>query len=233
MSRRSDEERQFFYEGIAHQYDRVMNRYDLDRRLQIVFEELCRPGELRGARVLDVGCGTGWFSQRARHAGASVVSTDIAVSMLRETRKKCETHRVVADACNLAFSTGSFDVVIASECIEHTLDPFRAVQEMHRVLRPGGSLIVTVPNRVWRFSATIAERLKLRPYEGLENWVGWGDLRRHLDALSMRITAMRGFHLFPPVLRVTWSFLGWADRAGTTMPLGALMLNIAVRACKA
>ena len=232
MKRRSVRDRLYFYDTIADRFDVVMNAYDLQRRLDIVFDELCPPERLRAAAVLDVGAGTGWFSQRALASGACVVSTDIAVAMLHQTRVKCNVPVVASDACHLALRSESFDVVIASECIEHTLDPLRAVREMHRVLRPGGSLIVTVPNRLWRFSATIAAWLKVRPYEGLEHWVGWGQLQRTLTLLGMRIVVMKGFHMFPPIFRITWPWLRGVDRYGSHRALGPLMLNIAVKADK-
>jgi 2-polyprenyl-6-hydroxyphenyl methylase/3-demethylubiquinone-9 3-methyltransferase len=137
---------------------------------------------------------------------------------------------VAADACVLPFPPSTFDVVISSECIEHTVDPIRALREMGRVLKPGGALIVTVPNRLWRISATVAAILKIRPYEGLENWVGWRQLKRELSAMRLTITSMAGFHLFPPVVRRTWPFLRVMDRFGGA--IGPLMLNIAVKARK-
>lgn len=220
----------FFYDTIADRFDAVANPYDLHRRLVIVFDELLGRETLAGRSVLDVGCGTGWFSQRAPARGARVTSLDIGENLLRQVREKCASTLVAADACLLPFVSDAFDVVISSECIEHTLDPGAALREIHRVTRPGGLLLVTVPNRLWRVSATVAAALKLRPYEGYEHWVGWFELRRLLRHLRAAIVEMRGFHVVPPLLPATWPWLRRVDRVGRV--LGPVMLNIAVLARK-
>ena len=50
-----------YYDTIADEFDRLMNPYDLNRRLEVVFDELLGDQALRGKRVLDVGCGTDPF----------------------------------------------------------------------------------------------------------------------------------------------------------------------------
>jgi 2-polyprenyl-6-hydroxyphenyl methylase/3-demethylubiquinone-9 3-methyltransferase len=216
----------YFYDTIAARFDAVMNPYDLHRRLELVFEEMLGGEDLRGRTVLDVGCGTGWFSQRAAERGARVTSLDIGLSLLEQVRAKADPDLVAADACALPFRDGAFDVVLSSECIEHTLDPRRAAAEICRVARPGGLVLITVPNRLWRFSATVAAVLKLRPYEGYEHWLGWGDLRRVLVRSGVAVSRMRGFHLLPPVWRRSWPVLRRLDEYGET--LGPMMVNIAV-----
>jgi SAM-dependent methyltransferase len=223
-------EKVFFYDRIADSFDAIMNRYDLGRRLELVFDRFLPVDELTGRSLLDVGAGTGWFSQRAVAAGARVVALDVGLRLLTKVREKCNARLVAADACRLPFADRSFEIVLSSECIEHTPDPLGAVREMIRVLRPGGVLVVTVPNRLWRLSAVAAAVLKLRPYEGLENWVSWPALRRTLRAGGLTITTMVGFHLFPPVVRVTWPLLRAADGLGGVA--GPLMLNIGVKARK-
>jgi 2-polyprenyl-6-hydroxyphenyl methylase/3-demethylubiquinone-9 3-methyltransferase len=220
----------YFYDTIADRFDELVNAYDLRRRLEIVFDELLGPGDLTGRTVLDVGCGSGWFSREAARRGARVTSLDIALRLLHETGRKAETRRVNADACAMPFADGAFDMVISSECIEHTLDPRLALREIHRVTRPGGRLLVTVPNQAWHFSATIAHVFKLRPFEGYENWLGWWEIRRILGGLHARIEQMRGFHLVPPLVRATWPLLRRADALGAA--IGPAMLNIAVLARK-
>jgi 2-polyprenyl-3-methyl-5-hydroxy-6-metoxy-1,4-benzoquinol methylase len=220
----------YFYDTIAERFDAVANPYDLHRRLEIVFDELLGAEDLSGRSILDAGCGTGWFSQRAAARGARVTALDIGLALLRQVRQKTHPALVAADVCLLPFRDGAFDVVISSECIEHTLDPRRALSELARVTRPGGLLLVTVPNRAWRFSATIAAWLRLRPYEGYEHWLGWREMRRLLGRAGVSILEMRGFHLVPPLARASWALLRSADRYGRT--LGPVMLNIAVLARK-
>jgi 2-polyprenyl-6-hydroxyphenyl methylase/3-demethylubiquinone-9 3-methyltransferase len=212
----------YFYDTIADRFDELVNPYDLQRRLEIIFDELLGAGDLQGLSVLDVGCGS---------RGARVTSLDIALQLLYETRRKVQTERVNADACALPFGDASFDLVISSECIEHTLDPRLALREIHRVTRPGGRFVITVPNQAWHFSATIAHLFKLRPFEGYENWLGWWEIRRLLGKLHAPIERMRGFHLVPPLFRPTWPLLRRFDGLGVS--IGPVMLNIAVLATKA
>jgi SAM-dependent methyltransferase len=226
----TDRHKRYFYDTIAADFDRILNPYDLERRLEIVFDELLSPDELKGKRVLDVGAGTGWFSQRAARSGACVTSTDIGINMLRQIRGRNGSRLFASDACDLGLAAETFDVVLSSECIEHTPDPLRAVREMCRVLRRPGVLVVTTPNRVWHFSAVIAERFKLRPYDGLENWVGWRELRSTVESEGLKLVTMHGFHIVPPLFAPLWSPLRAIDRYGRF--LGPLMLNVAFRAEK-
>jgi 2-polyprenyl-6-hydroxyphenyl methylase/3-demethylubiquinone-9 3-methyltransferase len=220
--------RAYFYDTIADRFDDLSNPYDTQRRLEIVFDELLGAADLTGRSVLDVGCGSGRFSARAAARGARVTALDIGVRLLQRTRQRCPARPVAADACLLPFRSGSFDVVIASECIEHTTDPLHAVEEIHRVTRPGGRFLITVPNQLWHFAATFAATFKLRPFEGYENWVRWRQLREAIETLGAEIEAMRGFHLVPPVVRASWPLLRRADALGTA--LGPVMLNIALLA---
>jgi 2-polyprenyl-6-hydroxyphenyl methylase/3-demethylubiquinone-9 3-methyltransferase len=220
--------KKFFYERFAGEFDERMDRYDLTRRLEIVFGELLGGEALAGRLFLDAGCGTGHFSRRAAKRGAEVVSLDVGPALLAKVAGKCSSHPVIGDVLSLAFADRSFDFVLSTEVIEHTVDPEAAVRELVRVLKPGGTLVLTVPNRFWHFSVSLANALKIRPYEGYENWMGWSRLRERLWKEGLTVKEMRGFHLFPFVLRSTHGLLRRLDRYGAR--LGPFMVNIAVRA---
>jgi 2-polyprenyl-3-methyl-5-hydroxy-6-metoxy-1,4-benzoquinol methylase len=212
-----------FYDSIASDFDVIMNHYDLQRRLEVIFDQLLGGRDLRGCKLLDAGCGTGYFSQRALTASANVVSLDIGVNLLKEARKKGAPQPVAGDVTRLAFHDDTFDVVISSECIEHTPSPQTAVSELIRVLRPGGTLVVTCPNRFWHWSCRLANALGIRPYCGLENWPSWSSLRNWTRANGIEISEHVGLHLFPFVLKPTHGLLRFLDRAGKK--LGPLYVN--------
>ena len=111
-----------------------------------------------GARVLDVGCGPGRHSWEAYGCpGVDVVAADIshdivawALLMLGSMVDNQESgggsaYGAAVDATCLPFATGSFDFVICSEVLEHIPDDRRAVTELARVLKPEGTLVVSVP----------------------------------------------------------------------------------------
>lgn len=224
-------DRQRFYDGIADEFDAVMNRYDLERRLEVMFDDLLGGADLRGALLLDAGCGTGEFSTAAMARGARVISIDIGPKLLARTRSKGVEHVVAADVAALPFRTGTFDVVLSSECIEHTPSPRGSVLELTRVLRPGGRLAVTCPNRTWYWSCAVADRLGIRHYAGLENWPRWSALRRWAAEGGVRVVTHRGLHLFPFVLSSTQPLLRWLDRFGHRV--GPLYVNQCLAGTKA
>jgi SAM-dependent methyltransferase len=90
------------------------------------------PVPLAGARVLDVGAGTGIAGTIARQQGAAcVVATDRAPGMLR--RNATERTAVVADAYDLPFPDGAFDLVVAAFLVNHLDEPARGLREFRRV----------------------------------------------------------------------------------------------------
>jgi 2-polyprenyl-3-methyl-5-hydroxy-6-metoxy-1,4-benzoquinol methylase len=212
-----------FYDGIASDFDRIMNVYDVARRLEVVFDELLGGLDLRGRRVLDAGCGTGIFAARAQERGARVVALDLGMNLLKVARQKVGPRVVASDVTDLGLATASFDLVLSSECIEHTRSPRAAVREMIRVLRPGGSLVITCPNRFWLWSCVLANALGMRPYHGLENWPRWSELRGWVEENGVEIERHVGLHLFPFVLSASHPALRLLDRAGDL--LGPIYVN--------
>jgi SAM-dependent methyltransferase len=150
-----------------------------------------------------------------------VTSLDVGPRLLDQVAAKCHSERVVGDVTRLPFADGSFDVVLATEVIEHTLDAGRAVSELVRVTAPGGLTVITTPNRLWLWAVRLATRLGLRPYEGVENWIRRGDLQRALESQPVEVLEFRGFNAVPfggPAGRIA----AIAERGG----FGALAVNV-------
>lgn len=103
----------------------------------------------RGARVLDVGCGPGWFWEACTHLPDDMELTlvDQSANMVTEAIDRLAhldiAGHVVADAMDLPFADQSFDVVTAKHVLYHVADAAGALQEIRRVLVPGGRCIVT------------------------------------------------------------------------------------------
>jgi len=100
-----------------------------------------------GDRVLDVGCGEGAFCAELEAAGARPVGVEVAERALERARTRHPGLRfeLVAAHGPLPFDDAEFDVVWASEVIEHVADTARWLSELRRVLRSGGRLMVTTP----------------------------------------------------------------------------------------
>ncbi len=113
-----------------------------------------RPGE----RLLDLGCGFGRHAFEGLRRGADVVAFDYSIEELRqvnalfaalvaegEAPEGATGASARGDAHRLPFPDGCFDRIIASEVVEHLPDDATAIRELARVLRPGGTMAVTVP----------------------------------------------------------------------------------------
>ena len=104
-------------------------------------------GRLRGARVLEVGVGTGYFGAWLAALGAQVVGVDLSMPMLRQAQAKgLPVGLLRADAGALPLAAGSFDVACTVTMLEFVPEPRRALDEMWRTLRPGGRMVVGVLN---------------------------------------------------------------------------------------
>ena len=222
-------DKMYFYEEFSGQFDSKMNMYDTNKRVQVIFDELLQE-DISGKYLLDAGCGTGWFSKKACERGAQVVSMDLGEGLLSEVKKKCNSSRIVGSILEIPFNENTFDIIVSSEVIEHVPDPYQAIEELFRVLKPGGTLVLTTPNKLWYFAIWIANTFKLRPYQGLENWTGWYEMKKNMRKIGFEIKEMKGVHLFPFVSPVFYPILNFAHRFSHFF--GPLMLNIAVKATK-
>jgi len=148
-----------------------------------------------GERVLDLGCGFGRHAFEAARRGADVIAVDRSAEELQQVNglfaamrldgeipAKSITRAVRADLLALPFPDDYFDVVMASEVLEHIPDDEHAMAEIARVVRPGGRVAVTVP-RWW------PERICWALSDDYHNVEG-GHVRIYRgDELAQRLTA--------------------------------------------
>jgi ubiquinone/menaquinone biosynthesis C-methylase UbiE len=151
-------------------------------------EVLARLEGVGGQDVLEVGCGEGMMFE-----GTSVSPVQMDVSLTRVSRAagKCR-YLLCGDGYDLPFAGESFEVVLLIAVLEHTREPWRVLAEARRVLKPGGRVVMVVPN-----DATMsAGRLLLRKfpirYPDHVTFTTPGKMRRWL-ADGFRIT--EAFHL--------------------------------------
>lgn len=105
---------------------------------------LLSPLDLRGRRVLDVGCGTGGV---LASLGAEVASVgvDRSRAALAHCRRRGIRHLACADGDRLPFAAESFDVITMLDVLEHFADEAALLASVRALLRPGGTLLVSVP----------------------------------------------------------------------------------------
>lgn len=111
-----------------------------------------------GTRFIDIGSGPGRHSFEAIRRGSAVIAFDLSAADLAKAQEGFEMLRAggefpagaqastqVGTVCQMPYETGAFDVVLASEILEHVPDDDAAISEIARVTRPGGQVAVTVP----------------------------------------------------------------------------------------
>ncbi len=150
ISRRSDlAHHQEHYRIDAELFDYYEERdpateHDEVRLRETILRQLPKSSE----SILDVGCGKAWVAAALCPSGKTVCSLDVSISnpLKALTHYPFASHcAVVADAMALPFRDASFDAIIASEIIEHLPNPTGFVNELLRVLKPDGVLLVSTP----------------------------------------------------------------------------------------
>lgn len=139
-----------FWDRIAVVYDlfvHVVNR-KTHRELRRVVSGLIQPGDT----VLECACGTGLLSMVIAPKCKALTATDFAPKMLKRAEKNCAGFTNVtfrqADILSLDFADDTFDKVVAGNVIHLLDEPLKALDELNRVCRPGGMLVIpTYMNR--------------------------------------------------------------------------------------
>lgn len=177
------ERRHWWFQGRRRILTRLLDRVD--------------PPVSTRARVLDVGCGTGANGPVLAAGGRLAIGLDASPIPLglHGTGERGHAARVRGDAGALPFASGSFDLVVALDVLEHLDDDVAAAQELLRVVHPGGLLVAFVPalRLLWGLQDDVSHHR--RRYSR-------GQLRQVVMAAGFQIERLTFFNtfLFPPIL---------------------------------
>lgn len=170
---------------------------------------------LAGARVLDVGCGGGLYSEALAACGAGVVGIDLAPEVLGvarlhllESGRQVDYRETSAEAL-ATVEPASFDVVACMEMLEHVPDPAAVIQACADLLKPGGQLFLSTINRTPAafalaiVGAEYVARLLPRGTHRYEQFLRPSELDGALRRSGLVLREVRGL-AYEPILRRAW-----------------------------
>lgn len=154
----ADETNRWLYQNRLERMDATLDVFDEKRREFHLHRYRFAAQRVKGKRVLDCACGTGYGTRLLREAGGAVFVVGVDIDH-KAIKYACKKHKLAATAfiCSsgdrLALPNASVDVVISFETIEHVQNDVALVKEFHRVLEPDGVLIISTPNQ-WPLADT-------------------------------------------------------------------------------
>lgn len=213
-----------YFEDLADRYRR-RNRF-ARTRIANVFSLL---PDVRGRRLIDIGCGMGTFAIEAAERGAAAVGIDPAAAAVRTARRVAGgtsgVHFIRADAAALPLANGSTDVVLAADVTEHLDDDTlaRILDESVRVLRPDGLLVLYTPEQSHLFERLRDHGVLLKPDPSHIGVRSATELAAAVRAVGLDVVALRHLPSHLPV----WSVL---ERAfGRWVPLLRRRIGLVAR----
>ena len=140
------DDRSSFY---GQRYQTLAGRYFMSRKIQMINTL----GDFKGnEKVLEVGCANGPYTFQFSSSGYTMTGLDLSEKNILEAKKRnkllgknCEF--ICGDAHHLPFEDETFDVVISISAIRYVPNPDKAINEMYRVVKKGGKVIVDFPNK--------------------------------------------------------------------------------------
>ena len=156
-------------QDIARGYDQIPAEKFMPRKFHRRCVDLLRPRLQPGSKVADFGCGHGTLLEvlHGLPFALQLSGCDLSPVLAQNSQRRVPDAEVrVADIEALPYSENTFDAAFATEVMEHLATPLKALTEIHRVLKPGGWLLVSLPNRDWfRFDEYIRGRSKFQPVD--------------------------------------------------------------------
>ncbi len=135
-----------FSEKDRNKCDKLLDKYYAGRKFsRTLYQELIREHVTPGNRLLDAGCGRYLEFSKEFSNDVQVVGIDLEPAL--DTHNDSSPFGVRGDLEQLPFPPNSFDLIISRSVVEHLSNPGRVFREFHRILRPGGKVILSTPNK--------------------------------------------------------------------------------------
>jgi ubiquinone/menaquinone biosynthesis C-methylase UbiE len=244
----------FDYQAVSgdYQYNALhtgpaMQRFWHGGKLAMI-DRLVRPKLGAGARLLEIGCGSGNLLLQAAVADSFPVALDLSTQALTFVRSRLQAARSGDEAprgygCtqaigeSLPLESASFDYILLSEVIEHLAAPEKVIQEAARVLRPGGRLLVTTPNyrSLWPVMEWTVDLLNMAPKMAGEQHIS----RFHLASLKSLLTeaglqpeyngSIYGVSPFLSMISSNWAMRRLERELERQPSLGMVLVAVAVK----
>lgn len=179
-------------------------------RRDIVFRFAGKAAPNLDSRILEIGCSSGLLMLALRDAGYSdVTGIDVSDTAIEAARRRGLQNVARMDAARLDFPDAAFDLVIASDVLEHIPHDGAALREWRRVLRPGGELVLFVPAHQSLWSRHDEVNQHQRRYQAAE-------LRRLTEDAGFRVHRTSSWNC---LLTIPAFALAWLRRIGIATPL--------------
>lgn len=168
-----------FHDEISSKWETLHQSRTFKARTAALFKLLAKP-DLTGQHWLDAGCGTGTLSRLLAARGCDVIGVDASSEMIAAARGRTTDgplgerlgFQQIPTIAALPFADRSFDGVLCASVLEYVPDVAHCLAEIHRVLRPGGLLLASIPNRgsllrqSYKLAYAASSRVSARPLFG-------------------------------------------------------------------
>ena len=202
---------------IKVEYDEWHDKLPVDLNIDtpwhnFVKSEIEKEHDLTSKRILEIGCGRGGlavFLSKVNQSSNEIVACDFSSTAVEKGEaysKSLGINNIIwrcADIQSIPFDDSFFDVVISCETVEHVPDPFKAVQELGRVLKPGGKFILTTPNYMnlvglYRFYLRLTFRKWTEMGQPINNFTSIFKTLRWLKKAGLKIKYFNSVDFFIP-----------------------------------
>jgi len=234
---------QHFYEHEAITYDKRRWASCYGAKLDAIQRSIVRSlvGRCTGQTWLEVGVGTGRFTEELSDTGADVLGVDISLSMLKVARKRLtpytSTRLLCSDASAIPLPDRSIEGAVSINVFSHLPKPYTVVIEIARVLRPHGVLVLNVPNLFsWFGPAALVVNWRNQSLgrQVYSHWYTLAETRSLLEGAGLTVRSLVGHVHVPTMLQhlLVADAIFWLDKHSRNAPLNKVAPVLFIKAEK-
>jgi len=188
-----------FWDKVAEKYDSTNLKFEEAHYQR--FEEAVKHLDIRsGSKILNIWSRTGNAIPflRKKFAGIEIINMEVSDNFLKIALHKFPGENFMkTDLENLPFKNEFFDAVLSLETLEHTPRPSVLIKEFHRVLKPGGELIMSLPPKTARLAEKISYYLLGNHGEGPHKFLPSKTVKKIIAEAGFELVLHKGTLLFP------------------------------------